>query len=109
MNINATRITIAAAFVFCMFSMSAHAQTGMVLQNTPQPLAMADHVQHAVQHAMAQESSLLNNWTYTYAQGEVPLAEVGTLPPQVPLGDVARAYREEHAKAPKAVLTYESN
>ncbi len=55
---------------------------------------------------MAQETSL-ENWAYTYAKGEVPLAEVGTLPRPVPLGDVARAYRKEHAFAPKAVLTLE--
>jgi hypothetical protein len=109
MKINATKIAIAAAFVFCMFSATAHAQLAPVLPNVPQVLTMQEHPLHASQHPMGQESSLLNNWTYTYAQGEVPLAELGTLPPQVPLGDVARTYRKEHAKVPKAVLTYESN
>jgi hypothetical protein len=109
MKMNTTRIAIAAAFVLCMFAAnSAHAQaSAAVLSNTPQPLTMQDHVQHATQHAMAQESSLLNNFTYTYAKGEVPLAEVGSLPYEVPLGDIARSYRQEHKNAPKAVVKFE--
>lgn len=110
MRINTSHIAIAAAFVSCMFmANNAHAQLAPVVPNTPQPLVMQDHVQHASQHAMAQESSLLNNWTYIYAKGEVPLAEVGSLPEPVPLGDVARAYRKEHVNAAKAVVTFESN
>lgn len=108
MKMNPTKIAITAAFAFCLFAVSnAHAQFGTVLLSTPQPLTMPDHAQHASQHLMTPESSLLNSWTYTYAKGEVPLAEVGTLPEQVPLGDVARAYRKEHVNAAKAVLTLE--
>jgi len=110
MKMNTTKLALAAAFVFCMFATSsAHAQSALVLPNISQPLVMADHSQHASQHLMTQESSLLNNWTYTYAKGEVPLAEVGSLPEQVPLGDVARAYRKDHANAAKAVLTLEKS
>ena len=110
MKMDTTKIAIAAAFVLCMFTASgAHAQTAMVLSNTPQPVAMQDHVQHATQHLMTPESSLLSNWTYSYAKGEVPLAELGSLPPQVPLGDVARAYRKEHMTAAKAVYTLEKS
>jgi hypothetical protein len=109
MKMNTTKIAIAAAFAFCMFAASnAHAQYGTaVLSSTPQILEIPEHVQHATQHAMGQESSLLNTWTYTYAQGEVPLAELGTLPKETPLGDVARAYRKEHMNSAKAVLTLE--
>ncbi len=108
MKITAMKMATAAAFAFCIFAASsAHAQSAAVLQNNPQVLQMQTNPQHASQHAMAQESSLLTNWTYTYAKGELPLAEVGSLPQQVPLGDVARAYRKEHVNAPKAVMKLE--
>ena len=108
MKITSIRLAIAAAFAFSMFAVSsAHAQAAPVLQNNPQVLQMQANPQHASQHAMAQESSLLNTWTYTYAKGELPLAEVGSLPQQLPLGDVARAYRKEHVNAPKAVMKLE--
>jgi hypothetical protein len=75
------------------------------MNSTPQPLEMADHVQHASQHAMAQETSLLGNSSYAYAQGERPLWEFPSDKQETPLGDVARAYRKEHAATAKAVKT----
>jgi hypothetical protein len=56
---------------------------------------------------MTKESTLLSVSPYGYAQGEVPLAELGSLEYQTPLGDVARAYRKEHATAAKAVKVLE--
>lgn len=56
---------------------------------------------------MALESSLLGSSTYSYAQGEQPLWEFGTLKQEVPLGDVARAYRKDHALDRKAVKVFE--
>jgi hypothetical protein len=53
---------------------------------------------------MGQESSLLSTSSYSYATGEQPLADLGTLPRETPLGDLARAYRKEHAAAAKAVI-----
>ena len=103
MKINLAKITIVVLSFFCFLCVTAaFGQTAPVLTNTPQPLQMPDHVQHATERAMAQETSLLSTSTYTYAQGEVPLAELGSLPYQVPLGDVARAYRKEHTAVAKA-------
>jgi hypothetical protein len=105
MKINLMKITIFALSFVCFFcATGAFAQTAAVLTNTPAPLQMSDHVQRASEHAMGQESSLLSTSSYSYATGEQPLADLGTLPRETPLGDLARAYRKEHAAAPKAVI-----
>ena len=51
---------------------------------------------------LAQEQSLLEHSNYYYAQGERPLWEVQPLAHHVPLGDIARTLRQEHATAKKA-------
>ncbi len=109
MKINVIRATTFAFCFLCFFCASAaFAQTSApVLTNAPQPLAMAEHIEHASEHPLAHESSLLSSSSYTYAQGEQPLAQFGTLPYETPLGDIARAYRKEHATAVKAVIVLE--
>jgi hypothetical protein len=102
-------ILCAVCFVCCLSATSALSQTAAVLSSNAQPMQMADHVEHASQHAMGQETSLLDTSVYTYAKGEVPLAELGSIPYETPLGDVARALRKERAmsKAPKAAVVFE--
>ncbi len=100
------KITIFALCFLCATA-AAFGQTASVQSNNPQPLQMSDHPQHASQHAMAQESSLLDASAYSYAQGEQPVVDFGTLPRETPLGDIARAYRKEHATVPKAVKVLE--
>jgi len=110
MKTNLMNATIAALFLICLFSAGrASAQLAPVMPNTPQPIQMTEHPQHATEHAMLRESTLLSLTPYGYAKGEVPLVELGAIPYQIPLGDVARAYREEHANMPKAVMIFESN
>jgi len=98
-------------FVLCFLcflcAASAFGQSAPVLTNNPAPMVMTDHPQHASEHAMAQETSLLSSSPYGYAKGEVPLAELGSIEYQTPLGDVARAYRKEHITAAKAVKVLE--
>jgi hypothetical protein len=79
---------------------AAFAQNAAVLSNIPNPMTMVEHPQHATQHSLAQETSLLDSSVYGYAKGEVPLAELGTIQYETPLGDVARAFRKEHAANP---------
>jgi hypothetical protein len=88
---------------------AAFAQSAPVLSNTSAPLVMSEHPQRAAEHPMAKETSLLSSISpYTFAKGEVPLAELGSpLPYETPLGDVARAYRKEHVDAPKATKVLE--
>jgi hypothetical protein len=108
MKIKMTNLAIAAfAFACLLATGTAHAQLASVLPNTPAPIVMQDHVQHASQHAMGSETTLLSTSTYLYAKGEVPLSELGSPIYEVPLGDIARAYREGHALAPKAAKIME--
>src|ERR1700722_4442819 len=98
------KTTIFALFFLCA-SAAAFGQTASVQSNNPQPISMPDdRAQHASQHDMAQESNLFNAPAYSYAQGEQPLWQFVTLKRETPLGDIARAYRKEHAMAPKAVV-----
>src|SRR5271170_5166851 len=114
MKINLTKINLpkingmkpaigALSFLCFLCATSAFAQNAPVLSNNPTPIQMQEHVQRASNHALASESTLFSSTSpYGYAQGEVPLAEVGTIPYETPLGDVARAYKKEHAIVPKA-------
>lgn len=102
------KTTILARFLCLLCATSAFAQSAGVLTGTPQPMQMSEHPQHASQHSMAQESNLFGSNPYSYAKGEQPLSEFGSGPRyETPLGDVARAYRKEHASATKAVKALE--
>ncbi len=98
-------------FAFCF--LCATAAFGQVasssISSAAQPIVVPDHPQHASEHAMAQESSLLSASAYSYAQGEQPLWQFGSVKHETPLGDVARAYRQGHMidrKAAKIVENY---
>jgi hypothetical protein len=87
---------------------AAFAQNAPLLSGTAAPIQMMEHPSHASEHSMGQESSLLGTVSpYSFAKGEVPLAELGSLPYETPLGDVARAYRKEHGEVPKATKVLE--
>ena len=89
--------------VLCLFCVAgATAQTAPVIPSRATMVQVPDNPQHASQHDLATEHSLLEHSTYTYAQGERPLWEFGPISQPVPLGDVARAYRTQHALAKKA-------
>lgn len=101
------KITI---FAFCLlFATASFGQTASVLSNVPQPTVIPEHPQHASQHAMAPENSLLGTSAYSYAQGEQPVVEFGSLKQETPLGDVARAYRKGHVVDKKAVKVLEND
>jgi hypothetical protein len=98
---------IAVFFLCLLAAASAAAQNASAISAQTQPLRMAENPQHASQHEMAPEQSLLQRSAYYYAQGERPLWEFGPITQPVPLGDVARAYRAEHALARKAQVILE--
>ena len=75
------------------------------LNGQPQMLVMPEHPQHASQTQLAQEQDLREQSTYTYAQGERPGWEFMPPPAFVPIADLARIFRDEHARAKKAVVT----
>lgn len=95
-----------------IFPATVHAQSGPsagALNNQPVILQVPDHPQHADVHAMAIEQPLVGQGpnTYSYAQGERPLWEFGPVSQPVPLGDVARAYRQQKLTAKKAETVFE--
>jgi hypothetical protein len=92
-------------FLLCLLCTTAalgQSYAAAALSNEPQPLQMVSHPARAAQHAMAAEQNLLDSSGYLYAQGERPLWEVAPVKVSVPLGDVARFYRQEHLAAKKA-------
>ena len=96
------RITV---FAFCFLcAAAAFGQTAAVMYPNPQPVVIPSHPEHAATHAMGPESSLLQTSVYSYGQGEQPLWEFASDKREVPLGDVARAYRKGHVFDKKAVI-----
>jgi hypothetical protein len=99
--------TLLILLVLC--SVAAFGQAA-ALSGEPQVIRIPDHPQHAERQAMACEKPLVGGAgaeTYTYAQGERPLWEFGSVSEATPLGDVARAYRKEKQAAKKAEVVLE--
>ena len=95
------KTTLFALLFLC--ATAAFGQAGASLTSEPQPIQMPTHEQHANQKSMQTEQSLLFAFDSTSAKGERPLWEVGPKPAaEIPLGDVARLFRNEHATAKKA-------
>jgi hypothetical protein len=91
----------------CLCATAAFGQVGGgALSNEPQVLVMPSHPQQAYQHAMGERQSLLEASGPSSAHGVRPLWEVAPPVNAVPLGDVARTYRKEHATAKKAVIIW---
>ncbi len=93
--------------LFLLVANVAFAQYGGSISGQVQPYHSPEHPQHASRHALAQEQYLVNGANYLSAQGERPTWEL----PQalaVPLGDIARTLRKEHAKVKKARFVYEN-
>ncbi|SRR5579872_958630 len=97
---------IVVVFSFLCAS-AAFAQTASVLSNSPQPMTMAEHPQRAVTHAMAPDDNLRGSSAYSIEHGEQPLWEFPSDKHETPLGDIARAYRKDHAFDKKAVIVVE--
>jgi glucose/arabinose dehydrogenase len=83
------------------------------LSNQPQGRAVPSHPRHAGPQPMAQEVSLLGGSRQVSARGANPLWESARVPDgarvsdAMPLGDVARLLREQHATAKKATIVLE--
>jgi hypothetical protein len=85
------------------FGQSALAGPALTQVYTP-----ADHAQHASVKPMAQDQDLRGCGTIQVAHGERPLWEFASATRQVPLGDVARFYRQQHVAMKKAVIVKEN-
>jgi len=80
---------------------------GSALSSQPVEIQIPSHPLHAAPQPMALEMSLLTGSAYVTAQGERPLWEVARIPDGMPLGDVARLLRKQHATAKKATIVFE--
>jgi hypothetical protein len=101
------KIIFVVLFILC--AAAAFGQTAPVLPNQVQMVVIPDHPQHADRHELACEHPLVGGGadTYTFAQGERPLWEFGPVSQEIPLGDVARAYRQGKVAAKKAEIILE--
>jgi hypothetical protein len=101
--------TMKLTFVLlCLLCASAaFGQAVLAQPSYAQLLVMADHPQHASQHELAQPQDLFEHSGYTYAKGELPLSDFVHPSEPEPLGDIARAYRKEHASVKKAEFVFE--
>ncbi len=101
------KITFLALIVLC--SAAAFGQGASVLSSQPQITESPSHPLHADVHDLATAQYLVGggSQTYSYAQGERPLWEFGTVSQPTPLGDIARANRKEKQVAKKAEIVLE--
>jgi hypothetical protein len=79
-----------------------------VLSPRPQIYTFETHPEHASRQPMAATQDLTGNEILVYAQGERPLWEVATPVREVPLGDSARALRQEHETAKRAAKCWQN-
>jgi hypothetical protein len=97
-------------FTLCLvLTTAAFGQAGghLSVSNQPVPIQIPSHPLHAAHQPMAQELSLLTGSAYVTVQGEKPLWEVARILDGMPLGDVARLLRKQHATAKKATIVFE--
>jgi hypothetical protein len=100
---------ITFCMLFFLATASAFGQAVGAISSEAHMTQIPDHPQHAEQHALACEHSLVGGGSISYAQGERPLWEFGP-PSQEPppaLGDVARAVRKEKLAVKKAEIVLE--
>ena len=101
-----TYLFLMVACVLWAVGASGQTMGSYLLNPQPQIFVMPEHPQHAIQTAMAQDQDLRERSGMTYARGERPMWELMPPPPFVPIADLARILREEHARVKKAVLSW---
>ncbi len=104
------KTTLFALFFLCATAALGQsvAGVGAVLNSEVQVLQLPSHNLHASQTPMQQEQNLLITSNNAYGHGERPLWEFAAkAPAEIPLGDVARLLRNQHAAARKAVKVLE--
>jgi len=101
-------IIFAIPFLLMFFCSAANAQVGAINANA-QPMQTPDHPQHAEARGMAIERPIVGGGpnTYTSEHGERPLWEFPNPEQVAPLGDIARAYRQQKLAAKKAKTVLE--
>jgi hypothetical protein len=80
---------------------------GAALSSEPMVLQFRSHAKRATSQGMGSGQDLLEKSKLLYARGERPVWEFLLEKQEIPLGDVARMFREEHATAKKATHVLE--
>ncbi len=92
--------------VILVSSLSAAQYYGGSINSQAQPLYMPDHPMHAGHGDMRSETTLLGNGGISMGQGDRPASDF-PVAKAASLGQIAREFREEHAKiTKKAKVTY---
>lgn len=102
------KVMLGILFLLCASAAFGQAVGGSALSAQPVVIQMQSHPEHASYTPLGQEQYLSEKSRYTFGHGERPLWEVAPVRTEVPLGDVARALREEHLKARKAEFIREN-
>jgi hypothetical protein len=94
-------VIFAMCFLYATAALGQSASGAAPITSTFQ---ISSHPEHASPRPMAQEQSLLEGpgSGYLIAQGERPLWEFATVKQEIPLGDIARAQKQEHSTTKKA-------
>ena len=99
------KTTLLALFFLC--ASVAFGQGASVISSQPALIQVPSHPARAMQHQLGEERNILFTSTNVYAHGERPLWEFARPAAEIPLGDVARMLRQQHATARKAVMILE--
>lgn len=94
------------ACIFCAVGAAGQTIGGYALNAQPQIFVIPEHPQHASQTELGPEQDLRERSVITCARGERPLWELMPPPPFVPIADLARILRDEHARVKKAVISW---
>ena len=92
----------ACLVLFLLCTALAFGQAASVISSEPVVYSVPSHPQHAETKAMAEEKSLLVSSGQTQAHGTRPLWELAPPKQETPLGDVARALKQEHTNGKKS-------
>jgi hypothetical protein len=98
---------LCAVFLLCTSAAFAQTVSGAISSQVT-VFQMPSHPEHATYAPLGREQNLSEHCAYIYAKGERPLWEVAPVKEEVPLGDIARALKEDHQKAPKAEFVKEN-
>jgi hypothetical protein len=95
--------------IFALCFLCATAAFGQsYLSNESHPTEFSTHPQHAAQQGMATSQNVMEQSSPVHGQGQRPLWEVQPAARTIPLGDIARAVRKEHAGAKKSTIVWEN-
>lgn len=106
-DMKTTLLMLIACFALSTTALAQYMGGGWALDNQAHPTVFASHDQHAYEAPLAPERDLYVRTATVIAQGETPLWEFPHPEQTMPLGDIARLLREQHATVKKAVKVLE--